>query len=206
MNRALKTLGVFLVLVVIFTLSRHGHGSAPSAVTTVITSNVTTSSTISPTGTTSTSSTLATTANCRSSDLRGVYNEGQGAAGTVYASVTLTKTTPGACSLAGWPLLVLQSQTGTILDSLTVDLPTTSSPIVFPAARANAPPTSLRLAQNDTASFSLAYSDVARGSEICSSASTIGVRLDSTNAVVPIAPTYPLQPCNHGTVWVSPFY
>ena len=103
-------------------------------------------------------------------------------------------------------MLVLQSKTGATLPSLTVDLPTTSSPIVFPAAQANAAPTKLNLTENGTASFSLAYSDVARGTEVCSTATTIGVRLAPTGSMIVIEPTYPIEPCNHGTVWVSPFY
>ena len=206
MNRALKTLAVFLVFVVIYTVSRHGLGSTPSSVTTVVTSNVTTTSTTTTIVTGTTTSTVAPVGHCRSSDLHGVFNEGQGAAGTIYASVTLTKITPGACSLTGWPQLVLQSKTGATLTSLTIDLPTTSSPIVFPAAQANSAPTTLTLAPNATASFSLAYSDVAPGTEVCSTATTIGIRLGSAGSMIVVEPTYPIQPCNHGTVWVSPFY
>ena len=40
------------------------------------------------------------------------YNEGEGAAGTIYASVTLTKTTAGTCTLKGWPILTLSDRLG----------------------------------------------------------------------------------------------
>jgi hypothetical protein len=54
-------------------------------------------------------------------DFSGVYNEGEGAAGTISASVTLTKIDAGSCTLKGWPLLTLQDTTGAVLTSSIID-------------------------------------------------------------------------------------
>jgi len=196
-SRALKSLAIFIAFAVIFTLSRHAISSS------------TTSSTTVPTSTSSTSSTT-TVANasgtCTAADFRGVFNQGQGAAGTVYASISLVKDTPGTCTLKGWPTLALLDRTGGLLQSSTIDLPTTNSPIQFPLSQANTPPRPNVLHNGSEASFSLAYSDVPRGTEVCPSATTLTVQLVKNGPVVDVTAQYPVQPCNQGAIWVSPFY
>jgi hypothetical protein len=184
---------VFIAFVAIYTLSRHGTG--PSATTT----------TISSTTTTVTTTTLASTA-CQASDFSGVYDEGEGAAGTIYASVTLTKSTAGSCTLKGWPLLTLQDRLGAVLVSTTIDVPSTGNSFQFVPARANAAPTTLTLQQNGTAMFSLGYSDVATGTTACASAVTLSVQFATNGAAITVTPQYAVQPCNGGQIWVSPFY
>jgi hypothetical protein len=114
------------------------------------------------TGTSSTATTTSTVAQaaCQGSGFNGVYNEGEGAAGTVYASVTLTKTSPGTCSENGWPILTLQDKSGALLPVTLVDVPSAGNTLQFSAAKANHAPTQLLLHQGSVTNFSLAYSSV----------------------------------------------
>ena len=193
MSRALKSLGLFLAFVVILTLSRHAIHSSTS-----------TTSTSSPSS--STTSTIVGVSTCSARDFHGVYNAGQGAIGTVYASVTLTKDAGPTCTLKGWPLLTLQDRTGAVLPSSTSDLPTTNSPIQFPDVPANHAPTTLTLKNGDSVNFDMAYSSVPTGTQTCPSVETLSVQLVKGGSVVAITPAYPPQPCNQGAIWVSPFF
>ena len=196
MSRALKTLAIFFAFVAIVTLSRHAIDS--STTTTTVTSSTTT--------TVATTSTVAVAA-CQGSDFRGVYNEGEGAAGTIYASVTLTKTTAGTCAVDGWPILTLSDRAGAVLPSSTIDLPTgQNNAIQFAAGAANRAPARLTLADGAATNFSLAYSDVGEGTAACANATTVSVALHKGQSTVAVTPQYPPAPCNAGTVWVSPFY
>ncbi len=114
MSRGVKSILIFAAFVVIFTLSRHALGKDSSTTTTTTTSATTTSVT----------STTVATVSCDASDFSGTYNEGEGAAGTIYASVTVTKNTAGTCTLNGWPLLTLQDKFGAVLRSTLVNEPT----------------------------------------------------------------------------------
>jgi len=139
---------------------------------------------------------------CVATDFNGLFNQGEGAAGTVFASVLLTKTTVGTCVVDGYPILTLQDAKGAILKSRTLD----SSPVEFPDSHANLPAAPVTLHDGSTMSFSLAYSDVPIGTETCLAATTINVQLKVGGSVITVTPAYPLEPCNAGTIWVSPFY
>jgi hypothetical protein len=190
-SRALKSLAIFFAFVAIYTLSRHVIGSSTTSTTTT-TASVT-------------STTLAGTA-CKATDFSGVYNEGEGAAGTIYASVTLTKSSVGSCALKGWPLLTLQDKLGALLTSSTVDVPSSGNGFQFLTARANDPPATVTLSQNGTAEFSLAYSDVQTGTTACPAAVTLSVQFVVKGGSIDVTPTYPVAPCNNGQLVVSPFY
>jgi hypothetical protein len=197
-RRGLISVAIFVAFVVIFTVSRHAIHSNTTTTTSTVRSSTTTSST--------TSTTLAS-ASCNASDFTGTYNEGEGAAGTVYASVTLTKTTAGTCTLKGWPLLTLQDRLGALLKSTGVDVPSSSSGFQFATpAQANAAPSTLTLSSNHSTTFSLAYSDVQSGTTACESAVTLSVQFVPGGAAVTVTPTYVVQPCNNGQIWLSPFY
>ncbi len=199
MRRGLIAVAIIVAFVAIFALSRHVIGSS----TTTTTSTTTTSSTT----TSSTTSTTLASANCVASDFSGAYNEGEGAAGTIYASVTLTKTTPGTCTLKGWPILTLQDRLGAVLKSTGVDVPSSTSGFQFlTPSQANVAPKTLTLSLNGTTTFSLAYSDVQSGTTACESAVTISVQFVAGGAALPVTPTYAVQPCNNGQIWLSPFY
>ena len=197
MRRGLISVAIFVAFVAIFTLSRHAIHS--STTTTTTTKTVSTTSSM-------TSTTLASAA-CNASDFSGVYNEGEGAAGTIYASVTLTKTTAGTCTLKGWPILTLQNRLGAILKSTGIDEPSSANGFQFSTpAQANAAPKSLTLSMNGTTTFSLAYSDVQSGTTACESAVTISVQFVADGSAIPVTPAYAVQPCNNGQIWLSPFY
>jgi len=193
-SRGVKLLAVFLVFVVIYTVSRHVIG-APSATTTTTTT----------TTTTITSTTLAANI-CSASDFTGSYNEGGGAAGTVYATVTLLKSTSGSCTIKGWPLLTLQDKLGAVLPTTLVDVPSQGTGFQFLSTQANAAPSTVTLTQNEATIFALAYSDVATGTAACESAVTLSVQFASQGAAISVTPAYPVQPCNDGQIWLSPFY
>jgi hypothetical protein len=188
-------LAIFVAFVAIYALSR--HSTAPTTTTTTTSAKAA--------GTTTTTTTLASTS-CRASDFSGVYNEGEGAAGTIYASVTLTKSTAGSCTLNGWPLLTLQDRLGGVLKSTLVDVPSSASGFQFDTAQANAAPKTLTLNQGGTTTFALAYSDVQTGTTACESAVTISVQFATGGAAVTVTPQYAVQPCNNGQIWLSPLY
>jgi hypothetical protein len=181
-------LAVFLGFVVIFTFSRHYFTNSTTTTTTISAGSTTTSA--------------PSSSACQGGAFKGVYNEGEGAAGTIFASVTLTKQTPGSCTADGYPTLTLQDQTGAVFSSTTSD----SSPVKFPVAAANEAPTAVTVSDGGTLSFSLGYSDVPVGSEVCASAVTISVQFQKNGSTTTVTPDYPIEPCNAATIWVSPFY
>jgi hypothetical protein len=198
-RRGLISVGLFIAFVAILAVSRH-----------VINSNNTTTTTTAPKTTTTTAPTTTSTAvtsdACSATDFSGAYNEGEGAAGTIYASVTVTKSTAGSCTLEGWPILTLQNRLGAVLPMTAVDVPTVSSGFQFLSAQANAAPKSLSVAQNGSVTFSLGYSDVQVGTTACESAVTVSVQFVKGGASIPVTPQYAVQPCNNGQLWLSPFY
>lgn len=194
MRRGLISVGLFLAFVVIFTLSRH---AISANTTTTSTSTTTTTTAVTPTTSAST---------CQGSNFSGVFNQGSGAAGTIYASVTLTMTSGSPCTIDGWPLLTLQDKTGAVLALHEVTVPTSSASANFPDSRANRSPARVSLHVGSSTTFSLSYNDVQIGTTACVSASTIGVQFQTGASSVPVTPDYPLQPCGNGRLEVSPLY
>jgi hypothetical protein len=197
-RRGLTSLAIFVAFVVIITLSRHLIGSTSSTTTTTPSTTTTISA--------ATTTTSATATTCQGGAFTGVFNQGEGAAGTITASVTLTKHSAGTCSIKGWPILTLQDKTGAVLALTLVDQSGTNNAIQFPTAKANAAPTQLTLSSGSVTSFSLAYSSVTTANTVCDDAVTISVQFATGASSVPITPAYPLQPCDNGKIWVSPFY
>ena len=190
MRRGLISVAIFIAFIAVYTIGRHGFGTTTTTTTTT---------------TAATSTTLAGRV-CKANDFSGAYNEGQGAAGTIEASVTLTKSTAGSCTLKGWPLMTLQDRLGAVLASNLVDVPSSANGHQFTITKANAAPTTLTLNQNATTNFSLAYSDVPTGATACESAVTLSVQFTTNGAAITVTPPYAVQPCNGGQIWVSPFY
>jgi hypothetical protein len=199
-RRGLISVAIFVAFVVILTLSRHVIDTTSSTTTTTGVPVTTTS--VAPVTTT----TIVSAATCQGSDFTGTFNEGEGAAGTVYASVTLTKHTAGTCSVKGWPILTLQDKTGAVLPLTLVDETGTNNAIQFPSAKANESPSALTFSNGSVTNFSLAYSSVQTANTVCDNAVTISVQFVADGATVPVTPAYPVQPCDNGKIWVSPFY
>ena len=198
MRRGLTSIAIFVAFVVIITLSRH-----------VIHSTSSTTTTSPPATTTSLVTTTTTSAGaptCSGSAFTGLYNQGQGAAGTIYASVTLTKHTAGSCSIKGWPILTLQDKTGAVLPVNLVDQSGTNNAIQFSSVKANQAPSQLTLTSGSVTNFSLAYSSVQTANTACDDAVTVSVQFATGGATVPVTPAYPVQPCDNGKIWLSPFY
>jgi hypothetical protein len=198
-RRGFISLAIFVAFVVIITLSRHVIDSTPSTTT----STLHTTTTISA-ATTTTSASAAPT--CQGSAFTGLFNEGEGAAGTIYASVTLTKHSAGSCSVKGWPILTLQDKTGAVLPLNLVDQSGTNNAIQFSTTKANQAPTLITLANGSVTNFSLAYSSVSTANTVCDNAVTISVQFATGGASLPVTPAYPVQPCDNGKIWISPFY
>jgi hypothetical protein len=199
-RRGLTSLLIFLAFVVIITLSRHVIDT--SSTTTTTGAPVTTTTVASAT----TTSSLVAAATCQGSAFSGVFNEGEGAAGTVYASVTLTKETAGSCSIKGWPILTLQDKTGAVLPLTLVDQSGGNNAVQFSSAKANEAPAQLTLTDGSVTNFSLAYSSVSTADTVCDNAVTISVQFAKGGASLPVTPAYPVQPCDNGKIWISPFY
>jgi len=200
-RRGLTSVAIFVAFVVILTLSRHVIDST-SGTTTTINTNPATTTTVA--ATTTSSATVATT--CLGSAFSGLFNEGEGAAGTIYASVTLTKHTAGTCVIKGWPILTLQDKSGAVLPLNLVEEPGSDNAIQFSVAKANGPPAVLTMSNGSVTNFSLAYSSVATANTVCDNAVTISVQFAHGGASVPVTPAYPVQPCDSGKIWISPFY
>jgi hypothetical protein len=200
-RRGLTSVAIFVAFIVIITLSRHVIDSNTTTTTTTTVVPVTTTTT----ATTTTTSNVSVTT-CQGSAFTGLFNQGEGAAGTVYASVTLTKDTAGTCVIKGWPILTLQDKTGAVLPLNLVDENGTHNVIQFAATKANAPPGLLTVENGSSTTFSLAYSSVQTANTACDNAVTVSVQFASGGATVPVTPASPVQPCDSGKIWVSPFY
>ena len=197
MRRGITSAAIFVAFIVIITLSRH-----------VIDPNYTisyvggeTTIGLAPLMVTASSATT-----CQGSAFSGLFNEGEGAAGTVYASVTLTKRSAGTCSIKGWPILTLQDKSGAVLPLNLLDESGSHNAIQFSAAKANEPPALLTMTNGSVTNFSLAYSSVQTGNTVCDNAVTISVQFATGGSTVPVTPAYPVQPCDNGKIWTSPFY
>ena len=201
MRRGLTSVAIFVAFVVILTVSRHVIDSTSGTTTTINSAPVTTTTV----GTTTTSSATSATT-CQGSSFSGLFNQGEGAAGTIYASVTLTKDTAGSCVIKGWPILTLQDKTGAVLPLNLVDETGTNNAIQFSVAKANEPPAVLTMTNGSVTNFSLAYSSVPTANTVCDNAVTISVQFATGGASVPVTPAYPVQPCDSGKIWLSPFY
>ena len=195
MRRGLISVGLFLAFVVVFTLSR--HATSPTTTTTSTTSTSTTTMSVTSTTTDST---------CQGWHFSGVYNQGTGAAGTIYASITLTMNSGSPCTIEGWPLLTLQDQSGAVLGFNEVLVPSNAAAANFADPRANQAPTPLSMHVGSSVTFSLSYNDVPVGTTACESATTIGVQFRKGGSSVPVTPDYAIQPCDNGRLVVSPLY
>jgi hypothetical protein len=118
----------------------------------------------------------------------------------------LTKRTAGSCSIKGWPILTLQDKTGAVLPVNPVDESGTNDAVQFSTAKANEAPGLLTLTEGSVTTFSLAYSSVTTANTVCDNAVTISVQFATGGASLPVTPAYPVQPCDNGKVWLSPFY
>jgi hypothetical protein len=112
----------------------------------------------------------------------------------------MTNTSPSSCSLFGYPGMQLYDSTGSAIPTMVV-----RGGVNFATPAANAPAAKVTLAPNQSAQFTLHYSDVPVGNESsCPNSSTARVTPpnDMTSATVALS----IAPCSGGTVHVSPVY
>ncbi len=187
-----------------FVLAACGGSGTPATTTTTTHHRAVTSTTVSTTTTTvaPTSTTTSSTAAPAACSIKGAQGQGQGAAGTITGTVIVTNVSAAACTVNGYPTLHLYSGT---LAPLTVTQ--VNGLTVHVSQAANAPPSSVTLAANGgTAQFAYQYSDVPSGSETtCPQSEAASVTLPDGGVS---SPTFQLslQPCDNGTVYVSPLY
>jgi hypothetical protein len=157
------------------------------------------STTSSTSGGSTTSSTAATSPAC--SHISASAGQSQGAAGTITGVVTVTNTGTTSCTVDGYPTMALYSGSGapltvTMVNGLTVSV----------TPQASAPPSSVTVAPSSTAQFAYQFSDVPVGAEtscpMSEQATTAMPGTSVSSAYFPLA----IDPCNNGTIRVSPVY
>lgn len=185
-------------------LAACSNSNAPRTATTSThrSSARTTTSTSSSTTTTAVSSTTTSAAGSTAcAHVTASVGQGQGAAGTIIGTITVTNTGSTACTANGYPKLALFSGSGapltvTMVDGLTVTV----------SAQANAAPTTVTLAPSGTAQFAYQFSDVPVGSETsCPTSESGAVTMPGASSASPSF-SLAIGPCGNGTIHVSPIY
>ncbi len=177
--------------------------STPKAATTTTHKAASTTSAPSSTTTSTTAapSTTSTVASTSCSHVTATAGQSQGAAGTITGVVTVTNTGSAACSADGYPTMALLSGSGAPLTVTVVNgLSVTLSP------GANAGPSPVTIVPSSTAQFAYQFSDVPVGAETsCPTSETATVTMPGATVT---SPTFALaiDPCNNGTIRVSPVY
>ena len=161
----------------------------------------------SPTTTTSTLTPVTTpgSAACQGANFTGVLDSGQGAAGTIYTTVTF-KNLGAKCTIIGWAGLAFFDGSHKSMNAGIVQ----SGSYFARQGGVPSQPSTFSVAHNGTAKFALAYSDVPVGAQqSCPTVVSFDVNLP--NAVVSVHPVRvsgggALVLCGSGNVWISPFY
>ncbi len=178
--------------------------STPKA-TTATTTHTAASTTSAPSSTTTStiapSSTTTSVASTSCNHVMATAGQSQGAAGTITGVVTVTNTGSATCSAEGYPTVALFSGSGA---PLTVTVVNGLSVTLSPAA--NAPPSPVTIAPSSTGQFAYQFSDVPVGAETsCPTSESAAVTMPGATVA---SPTFALaiDPCNNGTIRVSPVY
>lgn len=174
---------------------------SPKHSTTTTHHRATTSSSSTTSSTSSGSTTSSTAAASPCGHISAAAGQSQGAAGTITGVVTVTNTGPTPCTVDGYPTMALYSGSGapltvTMVNGLTVSVTPQSS----------APPTSVTIAPSSTAQFAYQFSDVPVGAQTScptsEQATTTMPGAAASSAYFALA----IDPCNNGTIRVSPVY
>ncbi|HUY40368.1 MAG TPA: DUF4232 domain-containing protein [Candidatus Dormibacteraeota bacterium] len=130
-----------------------------------------------------------------------VPQQGSGAAGTIEMSVNLTNQAGTTCTLFGYPGMQLLDGSG---NNLPTNVVRGGGP-QFGVPGADQAPTTVVLAPQQTAAFSLSYSDVPVGTETTCPTSTNAL-ITPPGDFVPATVALAVAPCGGGTIHVSPVY
>jgi hypothetical protein len=123
----------------------------------------------------------------------------EGAAGTGYDIMTLTKVSGNSCVVDGYPIVTLLDSTGNIKRF------TLNDSTNFPTVPANAAPVAHTVVVGQKIDVQLRYSDIGVGTEACASVSRVNLQFVAGDTAVPINFAYPISPCQ-SVVEVSGFY
>ncbi len=193
-SRALALLAVFAAVVV---FSRHTVSMGSSGTTTT---------SLTPTTTVHTSTSrpvVATT--CRVSDFTLDWFQGQGAAGTVYSTVSLHYNAAAPCVINSYPLVTLQDSYGSVLPTVELRVPADRH-LYFPDSRANYGPKPLTVNFGQVLHFGVAASDAPIGTLACENVAAISVQLRPGETSRSVSLPYGLTACGGGQVMVSAVY
>lgn len=188
MSRGLKSVGIFLAIVVIFSLSHHSLGTN---------SGSTTSTTGQATTTTGYSST------CQASDLSASFVGGQGAAGTIYGQWAITKNSGANCVLFGYPVVTYQDSSGAVLPIKILHSPEHTS--YFADSAANKAPALVAMHAGSVAHIDFSYNDVPIGNSTCPTVAAISLQLRSGDTTIALTPGPSFAPCA-GKTLISPYF
>ncbi len=202
MSRTLRNLILAVALIAIVVLvGRHSKLFHTNTTTSSTAPTSTVPATTSTTSASTTTSSVAQLTTCRGADFTGVNVGSQGAAGTGYDIMTLTKVSAGSCVVDGYPRLSFQDAKGAVETGLSL-VDSTS----FPAAPANAGAVAYTVADGGRVDVQFRYSDVPSGTQACPAVAQVDVQFVPGDTSVPVSFPYPISPCSSAQVGVSAFY
>ena len=199
MRRSQRNLILAVLLVVVaLTVGRYivQRPVTPSTSSTTITAPSTSTTTTSPPSTTTTVASLTT---CRGSQFTGANIGSQGAAGTGYDVMSLTKVSGNSCVIDGYPIVTLFDSKGALTGF------TLSNSTNFLSAPANAAPAAHTVLTGQKIEVQLRYADIAAGTQACASVSRANVQFVAGDTPVSVTFAYPISPCQ-SPIGVSGFY
>ena len=188
-----------VLVVVVLTVGRYviHRPASPSTTSTTITApSTSTTTTTSPSSTTTTAASLTT---CRGSQFTGTNVGSEGAAGTGYDIMSLTKVSGNSCVVDGYPIVTLLNTQGVITGF------TLSGSTNFPSAPSNAALVAHTVVAGQKIDIQLRYSDIAVGTHACASVSRANVQFVAGDSPVIIDFAFPISPCA-SVIGVSGFY
>ena len=199
MRRSQRNLILAVLLVVVaLTVGRYivQRPVTPSTSSPTIIAPSTSTTTTSPPSTTTTVASLTT---CRGSQFTGANIGSQGAAGTGYDVMSLTKVSGNSCVIDGYPIVTLFNSKGALTGF------TLSNSTNFLSAPANAAPAAHTVLTGQKIEVQLRYADIAAGTQACASVSRANVQFVAGDTPVSITFAYPISPCQ-SAIGVSGFY
>lgn len=204
MSRVTRNFLLAIAIVVVAVGTGYGVGHRTSRDTSTSTSSTTSSSTTTPVVSTTSPSSTTTTAvsltTCRGPDFTGTNVGSQGAAGTGYDIMTLTKVSAGSCVVDGYPVVSFLTGKGVVVTGLSVIDATD-----FPAGPAQGAPGAHTISTGAKVDVQLRYSDIPVGTAACANVDQVNVQMVAGDTSIPVSFTYPISPCG-GRLAVSPFY
>ncbi len=201
MRRSQRNLILAVVIVVGGLFLGRYYAKHPATTTTTPPSTTSTTPSTSTTLTppASTSTTVASLTTCRGSEFTGSNVGSQGATGTGYDTINLTKVSGNSCVVDGYPLVTLLDSHGA-LSGFTMT-PSTN----FLSVPANAAPLAYTVQTGQRISLQLRYATIAAGTQACASVSQVNVQFVAGDTPVTVKFAYPISPCA-SAVGVSGFY